>query len=267
MLMTCRAGDDSLSFVHAASAADAAGTALPDPTRVVTPDGTPRCKNVGTLGPAARRTPRSNRADRTSVRKNLRRPRLGAGPRAPPTRQLTLTPLPPPLPALCAAADNGDLVPADAPDPALLPASAGSPGTVATAAPPVDTPRCNSGSAAATADTIARSPSADNAAAAPDNRLVTDQTKVDTEVGPRERLLPGSSLEEEFTAPLRGVLIGASRCVPQHNPDHERRPEHAVSRPGPGRLGAAINAPWPGPLLADKTAHPAAAVNTDGADS
>ena len=202
MLMTCRAGDDPLSLVHAASAADAAGTAPPDPARIVTPDGTPHCKNAGTPAPAAPRTPRSNRADRTSVRKNLRRPKLGAGPRAPPTRQLTPPLMPLPLSVLCAAADNADLVPAVAPDPALLPASAGSPGTVATAAPPADTPRCNSGSAAATADTSARSPSTDNAAPAHDNRLELEPTNMDTEVGPRERELPG-------VKPRRGVCCSS----------------------------------------------------------
>src|SRR5712691_10140051 len=132
MLMTCRAADDPLSFVHAASAADAADTALPDRARIVTPDGTPRCKNAGTPAPAARRTPCSNPAAHTSVRKNLRRPWLGAGPRAPPTRQLTPPLTQQPLPVLCAVADNADLVPADVPAPALWPASAGSPGTVAT---------------------------------------------------------------------------------------------------------------------------------------
>src|SRR5882724_7959945 len=114
MLRTCPDGDHALSLVHAASAADAADTALPDPARVVTPDGTPRCKNAGTPAPAAPRTRRSNRADRTSVRKNLRRPKLSAGPRAPPTRQLMQQWTPPP-PVLCAVADNADLVPADAP--------------------------------------------------------------------------------------------------------------------------------------------------------
>lgn len=239
--MRCQAADSHLSLVQAASAADAADTALPDPARVVTPDGTPRCKNAGSPAPAARRIPRSNRADRTSVHKNLRRAKLGAGPRAPPTRQLTPPLVQQPLPVLCAVADNAGLVPADAPDPALLPASAGSPGTVATAAPPADTPRCNSGSADATADTSARSPSADNAALAHDNRLELDTTNVDTEVGPRERELPGSSLEEEFGAPLRGVLIGASECVPQLNPDSERWPEQAANPCGPI---AAPRRPW-----------------------
>jgi hypothetical protein len=240
--MTCRAADDPLSLVHAANAAAAADTALPDPARVVTPDGTPRCKNAGTPVPAAPQTPRSNRADRTSVRNNLRRPKLGAGPRAPPTRQL-MQQLTPPL-VLCTVADIADLVPADAPAPVLSPASAGSPGTVATAAPPAGTPRCNSGSAAATANTIARSPSADNAASAHDNRLELDPTNMDTEVGPQERELLGSSLEEEFCAPLRGVLIGASGCVPQLNPNSERWPEQAptpraqsrpLAGPGPSR--------------------------------
>ncbi len=222
MLRTCPHGDHALSLVHAASAADAADTALPDPARVVTPDGTPCCKNAGTPAPAARRTRRSNRADRTSGRKNLRRPWLGAGPRAPPTRQLTPPLMQQPLPVLCAVVDNADLAPADAPALALLPANAGLPGTVATAAPPAGTPRCNSDSAVETADTIARSPSADNAAAGHDNRLELDPTNVDTEMGPQERELPGSSLEEEFSAPLRGVLIGAPGRVPQLNPDSER---------------------------------------------
>jgi hypothetical protein len=269
MLMTCRAGDDPLSVVHAASADDAADTALPDPARSVTPVGTPRCKNAGTPVPAARRTPRSNRADRTSVRKNLRRPWLGAGPRTPLTRQLTPRQPLLKLPVLCVAADNADLAPADVPAPGLLPASAGSPGIVATAAPLADMPRCNSGSAAATADTSARSPSIDNAAVGHDNRLELGPTNVDTEVGPRERELPGSSLEEEFGAPLRGVLIGASGCDPQLNPDAERWPEQAANHvrtnrhpsPAQGRLGTAINAPRPGPLLAAEMGHPATAVN------
>jgi hypothetical protein len=92
--------------------------------------------------------------------------------------------------AAAGAADNADLAPADAPDPAALPASAGRLANAATAAPPADTPHCNNGFVDATADTSVNSPSADNAAAGPDNRLELEQTTEDTEVGPRERELP-----------------------------------------------------------------------------
>lgn len=224
MLMTCPAGEHALPLVHAASAADVAGNAPLDRVPVVTPVGTPRCKNAGTPAPASLRTTCSNRADRTYAPENLRSPRLGAGPRTPLSRQLT------PPPARDAAADNADLALADAPDPVASPASAGRPAIAATDTLPADTPHCNSGSGGATADTIVRSPSADIAAADHDNRLVLDLTKEDTEVGPRERELPGSSLEAELTTPLRGVLFGTSGCVPQLNLGFEWRPERTAPR-------------------------------------
>ncbi len=188
MLTTCPDADDAWSRAHAAGAADVAGNAPLDRARAVTPSGTPRCKNAGTTAPPPRERGHSSPADRTSVRKILGRAKLGAGPRASPARQLTL-----PLAhahAHVAAADNAALAHADAPDPAAWPASADLPDNAATAALPGDTSCCKSGSADGTADTNLHSPSAGNAAAGLDNRLVSDQTMEDTEVGPRERELP-----------------------------------------------------------------------------
>src|SRR5271165_2109235 len=122
MLTTCPAAAAAGSRVHAASVAAAAGTAPPDPARVVTPTGTPHCKSAGTPAPAEPRTTRSNRADRTAALENLRADPLGAGPRAPPSPlprlPLPRLPLPlPPPPARVAAADNADLAHAAAADP------------------------------------------------------------------------------------------------------------------------------------------------------
>jgi hypothetical protein len=185
MFTTCLDADGAVIFVHAASAAYAASSVPPDPALAVMPDGRPCCKNVGTHAPASRRITRSNRADRTPAPENLRSERLGAGPRTLPLRQLASPP------ARGAADDNAGLVPAGAPDPAALPASAGRLANAATVALPAGRAHCNSGFGDAAADTTVRSPSKDNAAVGHGNRLVLDQTREDTEVVPRERELPG----------------------------------------------------------------------------
>jgi hypothetical protein len=180
----CPDADDTGALVHGASAAAAAGSVPPDLALAVMLAGTPHCKNAGTHAPASRRITHSNRADRSPAPENLRSERLGAGPRTLPLRQLA-------PPARGAAADNAGLVPAGAPDPAALPASAGRLANAATVALPAGRAHCNSGFGDAAADTTVRSPSKDNAAVGHGNRLVLDQTREDTEVVPRERELPG----------------------------------------------------------------------------
>jgi hypothetical protein len=204
MLMTCPEGDNALSCAHAAIVVAAADNALLDPAHAVTLGGNRGCRNAGLAVHPSPRTPHNNRAAGTSVRKNLPPGMLGAGPRGPAPPQL------PPWPARAAAAGNAAPVRSDAPAPVLSHASVDWPDNAATAAPPADTPRGNNGSADAAEQTTLRSPSKDTVVVARDQALVLAQNRLDTEVAPRECRLPGSSLEEEMTAPLRGAFIAPS---------------------------------------------------------
>lgn len=68
----CPAGEYAGSDAAVANADAAAGSAIRDPGRDVTPDSTPHCKNDATNTRVARRTRRNSPADRTSVRQNSR---------------------------------------------------------------------------------------------------------------------------------------------------------------------------------------------------
>jgi hypothetical protein len=216
----CPDDDDALSFVHAASAAAVADTAPLDPALAVTPSGSPHCKNAGVPVRSSPRTPHNSLADGTSAPKNLDHNMLGAGPRALPARQLT-----PPRLVRAAAVDNAAVGRGGAPVLAVSLATADWPGNAATAAPPACMPHCNNGSADAAAQTTLRILSKDNAAVGPGKDLVLAQKRLDTEVGPREIALPGSSLEVELASPLRGAFMPRSGYIPQHNRPPNRGPE------------------------------------------
>jgi hypothetical protein len=181
MFTTCPDDDSVLSHAHAASAAAAADTAPLDPARAVTPSGSPHCKNAGVPVRPSPRTRHNSLADGTSAPKNLGHTMLGAGPRAPPARQLT-----PPRLVRAAAVDNAALVRGGAPVLAVSLASSDWPDNAATAAPTADTSHCNSGSAVATAHTTLHTLSRDTAAVACVQALGMAQKRLDTEVGPRE---------------------------------------------------------------------------------
>jgi hypothetical protein len=185
MFTTCPDDDRVLSRARAASAAAAADTAPLDPARAVTPSGSSHCKNAGVPVRPSPRTRHNSLADRTSAPKNLGHNMLGAGPRAPPARQLT-----PPRLVRAAAVDNAALVRGGAPVLAVSRATADWPDNAATAAPPAGTPHCNNGSADATAQTTLRTLAKDNAAVGPGKDLVLAQKRLNTEVGPREIATP-----------------------------------------------------------------------------
>jgi hypothetical protein len=198
MFTTCPDGDNLLSDAHAANGAAAVDSVPLDPALVVTPSGSPHCKNAGVPVRPSPRTRHNSLADGTSAPKNLGHNMLGAGPRAPPARQLT-----PPRLVRAAAVDNAALVRGGAPVLAMSLATADWPDNAATAAPPAATPHCNNGSAAWAAHTTLRTLSKDNAAVGPGKDLVLAQKRLDIEVGPREIATP-------WVKPRSGVALSAS---------------------------------------------------------
>jgi hypothetical protein len=209
MFTTCPDDDSVLSRAHAASAAAAADTAPLDPARAVTPSGSPHCKNAGVPVRPSPRTRHNSLADGTSAPKNLGHNMLGAGPRAPPTRQLT-----PPRLVRAAAVDNAALVRGGAPVLAVSLATADWPDNAATAAPPACTPHCNNGSADATAQTTLRTLAKDNAAVGPGKDLVLGQKRLDTEVGPREIATPWVMPRSGVDLSTSGRFYGSIRMHP-----------------------------------------------------
>ncbi len=203
MLTTCPDDDNAWSRALAASVVAAADSVPRDPAHAVTPDGSPHCKNADALVRPGPRTPCNSRADHTSARKNLHSHMLGAGPRAPPPRQLTLRR----WPARAAAVDSACPDGGGAPGPLASAASGARPDTAASAAPPADTARCNSGSVDAAAQTMLRSPSANTAAVACNRALVAVHNGLDTEVGPRDVCYPWVKPRSGVSAPLRALLL------------------------------------------------------------
>lgn len=136
----CRQRHAGRTDVDAASVVAVVDSVPPDRALAVTRGGRRRCKNAGTILRATPRTPRNSQAERRDARPNLRVPPLGAGPRTPLTRPLAW-----PV-AAAVAADNAAAGRADAPGRVGWPDNAGSLASAASAAPPGDRRRCNSGS-------------------------------------------------------------------------------------------------------------------------
>jgi len=180
-LTMCPATGNALLLAGMDHGGDANANAIRDPGRDVTPIGTPHCKNDDSMSRPRPRTGRSSPADRTNRPQNLRRIRLGAGPRArekrlparprchdwSPSKRRPPTPLrsppklrPPPLRRLVpvAAAGIDRVAPADALDPIRSTDTGGSPANAATAEPTGCTPRCSTAIADAMAQMPARIP-------------------------------------------------------------------------------------------------------------
>lgn len=145
-LTRCLAGESAGPVAVAANADDAAGNATRGPAPDVTPGGTPHCKSDGTNARAARRTPHSSPADRTSAPQNPRSKSLGADPRDPPTPR----PGRERRPSRGVAADTDDSVRVAARDRTRWPGNAGSPSPDASTPPRDYTLRGNNGLADAT---------------------------------------------------------------------------------------------------------------------
>ena len=215
MLTSCPAAVATTTDDALADAGIVAASAPRGRGRDATLDGTSTNRNVAPANAPRPQTAHSSPAADTAATQNLPRARLGAGPRPASPRQLQQR-RPPLVPAV--VADIDDFVLADAPGPGVSCASAGWPATAASAVPPSGNQRCNNGFADGLDGTAVRTPSVDSAADAEiGSALVPDQTTRDTEVGPRECRLPGSSLEAELPTPLRGVLMGTSVYAPQNN--------------------------------------------------
>jgi hypothetical protein len=171
-----------------AAAGTAAANAPRGPERDATLDGTNTNRNAGPVNAPARQTMHSSPDADTASTANLTRPRLGAGPRTPPARQLRWQRSPS---ARDACADNADFAPGGVPALAAWHANAGWPATDANAALPPGRPRCNNGSADAMADRLVRIPSADSVAAGNAiGPVESDPPRTDTELGPREQPTP-----------------------------------------------------------------------------
>jgi hypothetical protein len=152
MVMTCRAVAVVAGQAAAATADAGPDNAPRDPAPDVTPSGRPGCKNAAVMLRDAHRKVRSNQAERRAVRQNLQAQTLRAGPRAVRQRQLTL------YPAHDNAADTVGSAAAAVLDPVHWPDIAGSPASVASAAPPAGMLHCKSDSADAAANTAVHIP-------------------------------------------------------------------------------------------------------------
>jgi hypothetical protein len=142
-LTRCPAADDARYGVAVASGAAVVDSGLPDRARAVTLTGRPSCKNAGRSESGSPRTSHNSRVAHTDIRQNLRRDKLGAGPRARPPCQR-----PRPRPSV---ADSAGAGPAAAAVLRYWPDNAGWPATAANAALLPGRPGCNSGSADRTA--------------------------------------------------------------------------------------------------------------------
>ncbi len=229
MLTKCRAVDRSVASARGASAAAVVDSATRDPGRAVTPSGRPCYRNAGRRVHPSRRTQHSSQAERTSARKNQPRLTLGADPRAIPLRQLT----PQSAHAAGAVAGKPGSVPAAGHVRGRWPGNAGSPGRVASAAPPPCSRRCNNDSADAAAQITVHNPSADNdvldnrdTPLAPypnDNAMTPD---------PREIYLPMVKSRSQAPTWLRGALCSAIASTLYAIPSRDPASAH---RSGPQR--------------------------------
>ena len=150
IVTTCPAAALASSRAHNACADAAPDSAFPDPARDAKPVGIPGCKNACANAHGEGRKVRSNPADGTARRKNLRPKAVGAGPRATNPRQLT------PLSVRASAADGAVTVRAAAPCHDRSRDISGSPSNAASVAPSVDMLHCKNGIANAEARTAVR---------------------------------------------------------------------------------------------------------------
>lgn len=198
----CRAANAVGSDAGAANVVAAVDNALPDPTPAVTPSGKPHYKNAGSTAHAAPRTSHNNPAAHTAGPRLFCRSLLGAGPRAPPLRQLT-----PPRHVRAVAADNAAPAPAGGYAPRHWPDNAGSPAHAATDVLPADSRRCNTAPADASAGKAAHNPSANNDDYVATARPLVRRTRADAmESDPRETSLPTVKSRSQAQTWLRGVL-------------------------------------------------------------
>jgi len=135
MLTTCPAAAAARRGAGAVAGVAARDSVPRDRARAAKPVGRPCCRNAGSMPRAAPRSRRNTRAGRTSAAENLRRDRLGAGPRAPPPAQLPSVP--------GSAADNAGSARGVVPGRARWSGTGGWPWPAASAAPPGGTLRCN----------------------------------------------------------------------------------------------------------------------------
>jgi hypothetical protein len=185
---------DVLSSATAVSGDDLtapASAAVPSAARAgslaVKPDGTSSNRTAAVGNAAMERTTRSSLAAHKEI---FSRRRLGAGPRTASGRLLRRRPVPHPA-AAARVADTGNSVGGGNPDHPRSFARSGPPANVAIVLRHVDTPDCNTATAATGVQRIGRSPSTGSAVAvALDKSLAPDKIVDHHEVDPRERQLP-----------------------------------------------------------------------------
>jgi hypothetical protein len=214
-----------------------AASGLRDRAPVVTPDGKSTNKNADSANATAPEKVHNNPVGSKAATQNSQVAVLRAGPRGAAPRQLEPFPKrrPPAWPlAAEGVRDNADFAHAAVLYPACWPGSADWHANAASAGPRGGNPHCSSAPADDKAGTCVHSPSKDSGVLETDAMaLDRHSTALDTEVGPREVVLPKVKPRRKVATLLRGVPIGTS-TTPLSLPSWPRSPnrgQHLVWPP------------------------------------